>query len=204
LDEAGIESDDVGALFLGDVLGGAIENATHLASKVAGHLGLPPGKVQRYEDACATASLALERAVGRGRRARRRARRWRGAVYATGDRDRNLGTDACLREWGPRLFYRRGDTRPGRNRAVRGRGRRPGNRGRAHTTGRGGHSEPVGGLKSKGHPIGATGTAQIVELTEQLRGASGDRQVAGAERALAHSVGGMTATAVITTMEART
>ncbi|MHC4129790.1 MAG: thiolase C-terminal domain-containing protein, partial [Planctomycetota bacterium] len=37
---------------------------------------------------------------------------------------------------------------------------------------------PSGGLKSKGHPVGATGVAQIVELTEQLRGEGGDRQVA--------------------------
>ena len=62
---------------------------------------------------------------------------------------------------------------------------------------------PSGGLKAKGHPIGATGTAQIVELTEQLRGDSGKRQVEDAERAVAHNVGGMTATAVVTAMEAR-
>lgn len=47
-----------------------------------------------------------------------------------------------------------------------------------------------GGLLRKGHPIGATGCAQIVELTEQLRGHSGDRQVAGARIALAHNGGG--------------
>ena len=63
---------------------------------------------------------------------------------------------------------------------------------------------PSGGLKAKGHPIGATGTAQIVELTEQLRDDSGKRQVEGAERALAHNVGGMTATAVVTALEAQT
>lgn len=47
-----------------------------------------------------------------------------------------------------------------------------------------------GGLLRKGHPIGATGIAQIVELTEQLRGASGDRQVEGARTALAENGGG--------------
>ncbi|WP_233710718.1 thiolase family protein [Natronococcus pandeyae] len=62
---------------------------------------------------------------------------------------------------------------------------------------------PSGGLKAKGHPIGATGTAQIVELTEQLKGESGDRQVEDAKQAIAHNVGGMTATAVVTAMEAR-
>jgi acetyl-CoA acetyltransferase len=56
-----------------------------------------------------------------------------------------------------------------------------------------GGSIPVntsGGLLRKGHPVGATGIAQIVELTEQLQGRSGDRQVAGAKVALAHNGGG--------------
>lgn len=47
-----------------------------------------------------------------------------------------------------------------------------------------------GGLLRKGHPVGATGCAQIVELTEQLRGHSGKRQVEGARLALAHNGGG--------------
>ncbi len=47
-----------------------------------------------------------------------------------------------------------------------------------------------GGLLRKGHPIGATGVAQIVELTEQLQGRSGKRQVANARFALAHNGGG--------------
>ena len=47
-----------------------------------------------------------------------------------------------------------------------------------------------GGLLRKGHPIGATGIAQVVELTEQLLGRSGDRQVEGAKVALAHNGGG--------------
>ena len=46
-----------------------------------------------------------------------------------------------------------------------------------------------GGLKSKGHPLGATGVAQIYELYEQLRGTAGDRQVA-ADVGLACNVGG--------------
>jgi acetyl-CoA C-acetyltransferase/acetyl-CoA acyltransferase len=62
---------------------------------------------------------------------------------------------------------------------------------------------PSGGLKAKGHPIGATGTAQIVELTEQLRGDAGDRQIEGAERALAHNLGGDIASCLITIMEER-
>jgi acetyl-CoA acetyltransferase len=47
-----------------------------------------------------------------------------------------------------------------------------------------------GGLLRKGHPVGATGLAQIVELTEQLQGRSGLRQVAGAMVALAQNGGG--------------
>lgn len=46
-----------------------------------------------------------------------------------------------------------------------------------------------GGLKSKGHPVGATGVSQCYELTKQLRGECGKRQVDGAEIALCHNVG---------------
>jgi acetyl-CoA acetyltransferase len=63
-----------------------------------------------------------------------------------------------------------------------------------------------GGLESKGHPIGASGLAQIVELTEQLRGRCGDRQVRGARIALAENAGGYmgpdAAVAVVTILEA--
>jgi len=62
---------------------------------------------------------------------------------------------------------------------------------------------PSGGLKAKGHPIGATGTAQLVELTEQLRGTAGERQIDGADSAVAHNLGGDAATTVVTVMEAR-
>jgi acetyl-CoA acyltransferase len=49
---------------------------------------------------------------------------------------------------------------------------------------------PSGGLVSRGHPIGATGCAQLVELTDQLRGRCGPRQVHGARIALAENAGG--------------
>jgi acetyl-CoA acyltransferase len=48
---------------------------------------------------------------------------------------------------------------------------------------------PSGGLLARGHPLGATGLAQCVELTSQLRGEAGDRQVAGASVALQHNNG---------------
>jgi acetyl-CoA acetyltransferase len=48
---------------------------------------------------------------------------------------------------------------------------------------------PSGGLISKGHPLGATGLAQCTELTWQLRGDSGKRQVDGAKVALQHNIG---------------
>ncbi|HEY5012365.1 MAG TPA: thiolase family protein [Acidimicrobiia bacterium] len=53
-----------------------------------------------------------------------------------------------------------------------------------------------GGLLRKGHPVGATGIAQIVELTEQLQGRSGPRQVDGARVGLAHNGGGTIGTDV--------
>jgi acetyl-CoA acetyltransferase len=49
---------------------------------------------------------------------------------------------------------------------------------------------PSGGLESKGHPIAATGLAQIYELTQQLRGTAGRRQVEGARFAIAENGGG--------------
>lgn len=48
---------------------------------------------------------------------------------------------------------------------------------------------PSGGLKSKGHPIGATGVGQVVEVYEQLLGKAGERQVKGAKIALTHNFG---------------
>jgi acetyl-CoA C-acetyltransferase len=56
---------------------------------------------------------------------------------------------------------------------------------------------PSGGLKAKGHPPGATGVAQCVELFEQLRGTS-TNQVEGARLALAHNIGGPTAVSTVT------
>ncbi|HXQ14777.1 MAG TPA: thiolase family protein [Caulobacteraceae bacterium] len=47
-----------------------------------------------------------------------------------------------------------------------------------------------GGLLRKGHPIGATGIAQVVEITEQLQGRAGKRQVEGARVGLCHNGGG--------------
>lgn len=49
---------------------------------------------------------------------------------------------------------------------------------------------PSGGLQSKGHPLGATGLAQIVELTEQLRGRAGARQLGEPRIAVAENAGG--------------
>ena len=57
---------------------------------------------------------------------------------------------------------------------------------------------PDGGLKAKGHPIGATGVSQAYEVFEQLRGRAGARQVPDATRALTHNVGGAGATAAVT------
>jgi acetyl-CoA C-acetyltransferase len=48
-----------------------------------------------------------------------------------------------------------------------------------------------GGLKAKGHPIGATGVSMTYEIAKQLRGEAGDRQVTGADIGLTHNVGGI-------------
>jgi acetyl-CoA acetyltransferase len=48
-----------------------------------------------------------------------------------------------------------------------------------------------GGLISRGHPVGATGVAQIIELAEQLTGRAGARQAAGARLGLAQMAGGL-------------
>jgi acetyl-CoA C-acetyltransferase len=56
---------------------------------------------------------------------------------------------------------------------------------------------PSGGLKSKGHPVGATGVAQIVETVEQLRGAAGKRQVKDARIGLTQNMGGSGESSVV-------
>jgi len=54
-----------------------------------------------------------------------------------------------------------------------------------------------GGLKAKGHPVGATGTAQACEVYLQLTGQAGRRQVKGAEIGLTQNIGGSASTAVV-------
>ena len=58
-----------------------------------------------------------------------------------------------------------------------------------------------GGLKSKGHPIGATGAGQAVEAFKQLTGQAGDRQLDDPQRGLTHNVGGSGGAAVVHVFE---
>jgi acetyl-CoA C-acetyltransferase len=58
-----------------------------------------------------------------------------------------------------------------------------------------------GGLKSKGHPVGATGVAQVVEITEQLRGEAGQRQVEGARTGMAQNMGGSGGSSIVHILE---
>ena len=60
-----------------------------------------------------------------------------------------------------------------------------------------------GGLKSKGHPVGASGAGQVIEIWKQLRGEAGTRQVPGATLGLTHNVGGTGQTCVVHIMERR-
>jgi len=62
---------------------------------------------------------------------------------------------------------------------------------------------PSGGLKAKGHPVGATGVGQVVEVYEQLLGEAGGRQVEGAKRGLTHNVGATGGTVVVNVLARR-
>jgi acetyl-CoA C-acetyltransferase len=82
-------------------------------------------------------------------------------------------------------------------------------RGEAATLLRAGRTDPdgdlpvntSGGLKSKGHPIGATGTGQVVEAFEQLTGRAGDRQLDDPRYGLTHNVGGSGGATVVHVLE---
>jgi acetyl-CoA C-acetyltransferase len=56
---------------------------------------------------------------------------------------------------------------------------------------------PSGGLKSKGHPVGATGVAQVIEIVKQLQGRAGKRQVKSAKIGLTQNMGGSGASCVV-------
>ena len=70
-----------------------------------------------------------------------------------------------------------------------------------------GGAKPIntsGGLKAKGHPVGATGTAQVVEIWHQMRGTAGDRQVpTEINLALTHNAGGSGCTCLVHIFERR-
>jgi len=86
--------------------------------------------------------------------------------------------------------------------AERGQGPRLGLDGEIGLTGR----IPIstfGGLKARGHPVGATGIYQIVELTMQLRGDAGENQVESAHYGMAQNIGGSGATVVTHILEKR-
>lgn len=59
-----------------------------------------------------------------------------------------------------------------------------------------------GGLKSKGHPVGATGIGQLCDVVQQLRGDAGDRQMMRHRIGLAQNLGGSGASCVVTILEA--
>jgi len=59
----------------------------------------------------------------------------------------------------------------------------------------------MGGLKARGHPVGATGVYQIVEIVQQLRGLAGENQVPDARTGLAQSIGGSGATVITHVLE---
>jgi acetyl-CoA C-acetyltransferase len=60
-----------------------------------------------------------------------------------------------------------------------------------------------GGLKAKGHPVGATGVAQVIEAVEQLRGTAGKRQVENAKYGMTQNMGGSGGSSVVHILEAQ-
>jgi acetyl-CoA C-acetyltransferase len=56
---------------------------------------------------------------------------------------------------------------------------------------------PSGGLKAKGHPVGATGVAQVIEIVKQLRGEAGQRQVKKARVGMTQNMGGSGGSALV-------
>jgi acetyl-CoA C-acetyltransferase len=60
-----------------------------------------------------------------------------------------------------------------------------------------------GGLKAKGHPVGATGVAQIYDVVQQIRGEAGERQIPRHEIGLAENLGGSGGTCVVTILGAQ-
>jgi acetyl-CoA C-acetyltransferase len=85
--------------------------------------------------------------------------------------------------------------------AERGKGPRLGLEGQITPTGR----IPIttmGGLKARGHPVGATGMYQIAELVQQLRGEAGKTQVDGAKIGMAQNIGGSGASIITTILQA--
>jgi len=61
----------------------------------------------------------------------------------------------------------------------------------------------MGGLKARGHPVGATGIYQVVEVTQQLRGDAGANQIANARLGMAQNIGGSGATVITHILEAK-
>jgi acetyl-CoA C-acetyltransferase len=61
----------------------------------------------------------------------------------------------------------------------------------------------MGGLKARGHPVGATGIYQVVEVAQQLRGEAGDNQISNARLGMAQNIGGSGATVITHILEAQ-
>jgi len=59
----------------------------------------------------------------------------------------------------------------------------------------------MGGLKARGHPVGATGLYQVVEATLQLRGEAGDAQIAGCRLGMTQNIGGSGANVITHILE---
>jgi acetyl-CoA C-acetyltransferase len=61
----------------------------------------------------------------------------------------------------------------------------------------------MGGLKARGHPVGATGIYQVAEVVQQLRGQAGSNQIPNARLGMAQNIGGSGATVITHILEAQ-
>src|SRR5216683_3282250 len=218
--DADIAPSAIEALYYGNVTGGEGERQLHMGPLAATLLGLPTIPTTRFENACATSRAALVLASEEVARKRPRAVWVLGSeaasdtmfVHEKRDLSRVPATERAAAG-----AYRQAGKAPAdvdvvelhdcftiaEIVATEGLGFfEPGTGGLAAEKGwtsLGGKLpvNPSGGLKAKGHPIGATGAAQIAEITTQLRGEAGARQVEGARTGLTHTLGGNTATVLV-------
>src|SRR5437660_1402737 len=201
------------ALYVGNFVGERLASQGALAALLAGRLGLGGIPATKVEGACASGGIALRHGVlaialglydfvlvaGAEKMTASPTPEVTAALATAGDEEREMRTGLTF----PGAFgiimrehmARHGPTRPQVGFVPKGKGGPAVEEGWTGLDGRVAVN-PSGGLIAKGHPVGATGCAQVYELVRQLRGEAAN-QVRHAEVALAHNLGG---TGVVSTV----